>query len=69
MEQQLPVELDEIELIPQNAPQKLKNLFPTGSQFKINKVSNEGSEADFSVEITVTANSNTNKYIKMFDFC
>ncbi len=56
MEQQLPAELDTIELIPQDASQKLKDLFPTGSQFKINKVSTEGSEADFSVEITVGKN-------------
>jgi hypothetical protein len=54
MEQQLPVELDAIELIPQDALQKLKNLFPTGSQFNITKDSD--SEADFSVEITVGEN-------------
>ncbi len=67
MEQQnkKPIEAEEIKLdIPQDvsqdlnadALQKLKDLFPAGSQFNITKDSTEGSEADFSVEITVGDN-------------
>ncbi len=59
------LELGEIELnIDPDVPQKLKDLFPAESQFKITKVSTEGSEADFSVEITVGENKYSGLCIK-----